>query len=104
MYKEYKVEKKKKKKHGTTAMTATEMVKMNYLLGQNKEIVIEWTNRKKLTGESTKGEFFFVIGERMSKFSSSVGLLLFSCYSRGNLAIWSQFGPRLQNLISHDSL
>ena len=53
---------------------------------------------KNFLGESVKGEFFLVVGERMSKFSGSAGFLLFSSSSKENTAIWSQFGPRLIDL------
>ena len=50
------------------------------------------------------GGFFLVVGERMSKFLIIAGLLLSPCPIRENLAIWSQFGPKLQDLISRGSL
>ena len=100
VYKEYKVEKKEWYNSNDSNWNGK-----NELFIGSKQGNSYWVDgQKKVNGDSTKGEFFFVIGERMSKFSASVGLLLFSCYSRGNLAIWSQFGPRLQNLISHDFL
>ena len=54
-------------------------------------------------GEEGRGGFL-VVGERISKFLASAGLLLIPCPSTENLAIWSQFGPKLQNLRSDDSL
>ena len=45
-----------------------------------------------------------VVGERMSKYLAGTGLLFIPCPGRENSAIWSQFGPKLQDLISHDSL
>ena len=59
---------------------------------------------KDLVEESTKGKFFLVVGERLRKYLASARLLLISCFSRENSAIWSQFRPKLQNLVSHDSL
>ena len=44
------------------------------------------------------------VEERTSKFLASAGLPLNPCPSRENPPIWSQFGPKLQNLISDDSL
>ena len=43
--------------------------------------------------------FFLVVGERMSKFLASAGLLLISCPIRENTLILSQFEPKLQNLM-----
>ena len=53
-------------------------------------------------GECTKGEIFpvLVAGERRNKCLASAGLLLIPCPSRENSAICSQFGPKLQDLIS----
>ena len=59
---------------------------------------------KHFVGESTKERFFLVVGESMSKYLASAGLLLIPSPSRENSAFWSQFGPKLQDLISHDSL
>ena len=53
---------------------------------------------KDLVGESTKGGFFLVVGERMRKYLASVGLLLITCSSKENSAIWSKFGLKLQKL------
>ena len=36
----------------------------------------------------------------MNKYLASAGLLLIPCLSRENFAICSQFGPKLQDLIS----
>ena len=55
-------------------------------------------------GESTKGETFLVVEERMSKCLASAGLLLIPWPIRENDGVWSQFGPKLQNLITHDSV
>ena len=59
---------------------------------------------KHFIGESTKGGFFLALGERMGRYLTSAELLLIPCPSRGNSTIWSQFGPKLQDLISHYSL
>ena len=50
------------------------------------------------------GGFFLVMGERVSKFLASAGLFLIPCPSRENTPTWSQFEPKLQNLIPDNSL
>ena len=67
----------------------------NWYLGEGDKHLVE---------ESTKGRIFLVVGEKMSKYLASAGLLLIPCSSRENSAIWSQFGPKLQNLVFHNSL
>ena len=60
---------------------------------------------KNFVGDCTKkGRFFPVVGERLCKFLASVGFFIIPCPSRENLAIWFQFGPKLQNLMYHSSL
>ena len=55
---------------------------------------------KHFVGQYTKDGFFLVVGERMSKYLTSAGLILIPCSSRENSAIWSQFALKLQNLKS----
>ena len=43
--------------------------------------------------------FFLVVGERMSKFFASAGLLLNPCPIRESTLILSQFEPKLENLV-----
>ena len=45
-----------------------------------------------------------MVGWGTRKFLASGELLLIHRPSRENTAIWSQFGPKLQNLISHVSI
>ena len=71
------------------------------------EIGIKWRRMKFWLGSLLRkevGRLFWVVGERMSKFLASARLVLISCTSRENPKIWSQFGPKSQILISHDSL
>ena len=44
------------------------------------------------------------LGHSPLKYLARAGLLLIPCPSRESTAIWSQFGLKLQNLISHDCL
>ena len=44
------------------------------------------------------------LGHFPLKYLARAGLLLIPCPSRESTAIWSQFGLKLQNLTSHDSL
>ena len=47
--------------------------------------------------------FLLVLRERM-RILASAGLFVIPNPTRGNAEVWFQFGPNLQNLISHDSL
>ena len=81
-------------------MVAAINVKMKFLSVKkhvNYYLVERDTN---LVGKSTKWGTF-PGGGRNNKLLASAGVLLFPCPSRENPAIWSQFGPRLQN-ISHE--
>ena len=85
-------------------MTAAKNVKVKLFWGLNMKIGIQWRGQKFGGGVYKREErLFLVVGERINKLLASAEVL-FPSPNRQNPAIWSQFGPRLQNIISHDSL
>ena len=76
-------------------MTAAKKVKMKFLLAWK---LVNWY----LVG----GGVFLLVRMRMSKFFWLVlnSSLFIPCPNEENPAIWSQFGPKLHNLKSDESL
>ena len=99
LYKKYKVKIKWSNNNGSSQKPNNEVfigLKHGswYLLEENKHLL----------GESAKREIFLVLGQRMSKFLTSAGLLFILSPSRENPAIWFQFRPKLLNFTYLDSL
>ena len=90
-------------------MTAAKKIKMNFLLAWK---LVNWylVEGEKMWWEigrgSTNGGWGVLVGENENEqiFLASAELLLIPCPNEKNPVIWSQFGPKLQNLKSDESL